>query len=81
MTIENFGGRKFLFAMLVVICAALLVISGDLTPKEFIALVTVAYGIFAGTNAVSHLSPTPAITNIKMETKKDPSKVFDNDQN
>ena len=69
MTIEDFGGRKFIFAMFVILCAFLLVISGQINFKEFMDTVLWVFGIFAGANAVAHLSPTPTVNNIKVESK------------
>ncbi len=62
MTIDNFGGRKFVFAMFVVLCAFLLVISGQINFKEFMDTVLWVFGIFAGANAISHLSDSSLIT-------------------
>ncbi len=56
MTIDDFGGRKFIFAMFAVLCAFLLVALGQLDPKEFITVVTADFAIFASSNAVAHLS-------------------------
>lgn len=56
MTIDDFGGRKFIFAMLVILFAFLLVISGQIDYKAFMEIVIWAFGIFSATNAVAHLS-------------------------
>jgi len=62
MSIDDFGGRKFVFAMFVIFLAFLILISGNITFDQFIDTVVWVFGIFAGTNAVSHLSDGGTIT-------------------
>ena len=56
MSIGDFGGRKFVFAMFVILLAFLILISGHINFAQFMDTVLWVFGIFAGTNAVSHLS-------------------------
>lgn len=56
MTIDDFGGRKFIFAMFVIFLAFLILVSGNINFAQFMDMVLWTFGIFAGTNAVSHLS-------------------------
>ena len=56
MTIDDFGGRKFIFAMFVIVCAFLLVISGQIGFDRFMEIVLWSFGLFSATNAVAHLS-------------------------
>ena len=62
MTIDDFGGRKFIFAVFVVLLAFLILISGHINFAQFMDTVLWTFGIFAGTNAVSHLSEGGSIT-------------------
>lgn len=55
MTIDDFGGRKFVFAMFVVACAFVLALIGLITFDQFMTVTVFALGIFSMTNAVSHL--------------------------
>lgn len=56
MSIENFGGRKFVFAMFVVMCALWLALVKLITFDQFMEITIWAFGIFAVSNAVAHLS-------------------------
>ena len=56
MIIEDFGGRKFIFAIVVVVCALIIAITGHITFDQFMSLIIWAFGIFSVSNAVSHLS-------------------------
>ncbi len=56
MTIDDFGGRKFVFAMFVVACALVLSLVKLITFDQFLQITVWAFGIFSVANAVSHLS-------------------------
>ena len=67
MTIDDFGGRKFVFAMFVIVCGFLLVISGQIDFNKFMEIILWAFGIFSASNAVAHLSDSK-IVGVKTET-------------
>ena len=71
MTIENFGGRKFVFAMFVVSCAFVLVCCGLINYTEFMTVIVYALGIFSVSNAVAHLSDSKEIYEIEKIKKDD----------
>lgn len=56
MTIDTFGGRKFIFAMFVVGCGLWLSLVNSITFDQFMGITVWALGIFSVTNAVAHLS-------------------------
>ena len=62
MTIDDFGGRKFIFAIFVILCAFLFVISGQIDFDQFMSTIIWAFGIFSVSNAVSHLSDGGSMT-------------------
>ena len=62
MSIGDFGGRKFVFAMFVIFLAFLILISGHINFAQFMDTVLWVFGIFAGTNAVAHLSDGGSMT-------------------
>lgn len=56
MSIDDFGGRKFVFAMFSVACALWLALVGSITFDQFMAVNVWALGIFSVSNAFAHLS-------------------------
>lgn len=56
MIIEDFGGRKFVFAIVTMVCALLLAITGQITFDQFMTLMIWALGIFSVSNAITHLN-------------------------
>lgn len=62
MTIDDFGGRKFVFAMFVILLAFLILISGNMNFNQFMETAVWVFGVFAGSNAIAHLSDGGNIT-------------------
>ena len=64
--IEQIGGRKFIFAMFVLILGFALAIDGKIDFDQFMKLAVLALGIFSATNALQKIGnikvnnfPTP----------------------
>jgi len=56
MSIEDVGGRKFIFAIFVVTGSLWLALVKLITFDQFLQVTVWAFGIFSVSNAVSHLS-------------------------
>ncbi len=55
MTIQDFGGRKFILAIFTILCAFLLAVANHITFADFEKIVILSFAIFSATNAFSKI--------------------------
>jgi hypothetical protein len=74
--VDAIGGRKFAFAVLIVILGFVLVIMGKVTPEAWITLSSVVGGIYVTGNVVSKFAP-PGPSEVTKKTEVTVSQPVD----